>query len=253
MMYALEEAYHSLLMVGRHPSAVVNVTVPPHMVDVNVHPTKQEVRFLHDRDVTRALGAMRAGRAARQCDERRRAARQPPVRVLAVPVAIVCTRRASAFTPRAVRQPCRVSSAVGSCVRRLEAALPRSPARQDESVESSRAAVALPDAARLRVVGQVVNTYIIAEDSFRDVPDRPARRPRAGHAGADARATARAARRTRNGCSRRSPAPSPRPCSRRWRRMQRILLRLGFSVEPFGDGTWLLARRPGGVACAERR
>ena len=57
MMYALEEAYHSLLMVGRHPSAVVAVTVPPHMVDVNVHPTKQEVRFLHDRDVTRALGA----------------------------------------------------------------------------------------------------------------------------------------------------------------------------------------------------
>ncbi len=65
MMYALEEAYHSLLMVGRHPSAVINVTVPPHMVDVNVHPTKQEVRFLHDRDVTRALGASRAGRAPR--------------------------------------------------------------------------------------------------------------------------------------------------------------------------------------------
>src|SRR5436305_14910121 len=46
-----------MLMVGRHPSAVVALTMPPHMVDVNVHPAKQEVRFVNERDVTRALGA----------------------------------------------------------------------------------------------------------------------------------------------------------------------------------------------------
>ena len=57
MTFALEEAYHSLLMVGRHPTAVVSLAVPPHLVDVNVHPTKQEVRFVHDRDIPRMLGA----------------------------------------------------------------------------------------------------------------------------------------------------------------------------------------------------
>jgi DNA mismatch repair protein MutL len=49
--YALEEAYHTLLQVGRHPLAVINITMPPDQVDVNVHPAKSEVRFLHERDV----------------------------------------------------------------------------------------------------------------------------------------------------------------------------------------------------------
>ena len=45
LAFALEEAYHSLLMVGRHPLAVVHVRLDPAAVDVNVHPTKAEVRF----------------------------------------------------------------------------------------------------------------------------------------------------------------------------------------------------------------
>jgi DNA mismatch repair protein MutL len=60
--FALEEAYHSLLMIGRHPLAVVDITLPPTLVDVNVHPTKSEVRFLDERAVCRALS--RATRAA---------------------------------------------------------------------------------------------------------------------------------------------------------------------------------------------
>ena len=42
---AVEEAYHALLMAGKHPIAVVNISLPPQDVDVNVHPTKTEVRF----------------------------------------------------------------------------------------------------------------------------------------------------------------------------------------------------------------
>jgi DNA mismatch repair protein MutL len=38
-------AYHTMLMVGRYPIAVVLLTLPPEDVDVNVHPTKAEVRF----------------------------------------------------------------------------------------------------------------------------------------------------------------------------------------------------------------
>ena len=45
LAYAVIQAYHTLLMVGRYPVAVVMVQVAPEDVDVNVHPAKAEVRF----------------------------------------------------------------------------------------------------------------------------------------------------------------------------------------------------------------
>ncbi|NCP15935.1 DNA mismatch repair endonuclease MutL [bacterium] len=42
---ALLQAYHTLLMVGRYPLAVLFLEVEPAEVDVNVHPAKAEVRF----------------------------------------------------------------------------------------------------------------------------------------------------------------------------------------------------------------
>jgi DNA mismatch repair protein MutL len=47
LSHALGEAYRGLLMTGRHPIAFLYLEMPPDAVDVNVHPTKQEVRF-HD-------------------------------------------------------------------------------------------------------------------------------------------------------------------------------------------------------------
>jgi DNA mismatch repair protein MutL len=46
---AFEQAYHTLLMVGRHPLGCICLSVPPGRVDVNVHPTKSEVRFADER------------------------------------------------------------------------------------------------------------------------------------------------------------------------------------------------------------
>ena len=45
LQHAVIEAYHTSLMVGRSPIVVLDVLVPPDAVDVNVHPTKSEVRF----------------------------------------------------------------------------------------------------------------------------------------------------------------------------------------------------------------
>lgn len=42
---ALLQGYHTLLMVGRYPLAALFIEMPPESVDVNVHPTKAEVRF----------------------------------------------------------------------------------------------------------------------------------------------------------------------------------------------------------------
>lgn len=48
---AVEGAYHSLLLSGRHPIAVVNIQLDPALLDVNVHPAKTEIRFLKERRV----------------------------------------------------------------------------------------------------------------------------------------------------------------------------------------------------------
>src|SRR5262249_15195946 len=45
LSHALNEAYRGLLMVGRMPVAFLHLDLPPEEVDVNVHPTKVEVRF----------------------------------------------------------------------------------------------------------------------------------------------------------------------------------------------------------------
>ncbi len=62
MSAALVQAYHTLLMVGRYPLAVLFLQMPPDRVDVNVHPTKAEVRFRDREAVFRAVG--RAARRA---------------------------------------------------------------------------------------------------------------------------------------------------------------------------------------------
>jgi DNA mismatch repair protein MutL len=45
LQHALGEAYRGLLMTGRYPIAFMTMQMPPELVDVNVHPTKLEVRF----------------------------------------------------------------------------------------------------------------------------------------------------------------------------------------------------------------
>ena len=53
--YALNKAiiqgYQSKLMVGRFPIAVLEITMDPLLVDVNVHPTKQEVRLSKEKEL----------------------------------------------------------------------------------------------------------------------------------------------------------------------------------------------------------
>ena len=55
LQHALGEAYRGLQMVGRHPVSFLFLEVPPHLVDVNVHPTKTEVRFQDSQSLYRQL------------------------------------------------------------------------------------------------------------------------------------------------------------------------------------------------------
>lgn len=52
---AIDEAYKTMLMKGRYAFLVLSVRIPSHLVDVNVHPQKAEVRFWNDGEVFRAV------------------------------------------------------------------------------------------------------------------------------------------------------------------------------------------------------
>jgi len=61
LQHALGEAYRGLLLTGRYPICFLHLNIPPSMVDVNVHPTKMEVRFQDGRRIySQLLGSLRS-------------------------------------------------------------------------------------------------------------------------------------------------------------------------------------------------
>lgn len=58
LVYSVTQAYHGLLKDARYPIAILMITMPANDVDVNVHPTKAEVRF---RDNNAVFSAVQRG------------------------------------------------------------------------------------------------------------------------------------------------------------------------------------------------
>jgi DNA mismatch repair protein MutL len=130
LSYAVEEAYRGLLMAGKHPMAVLDISLPPGEVDVNIHPAKSEVKFRSDGDVFRAV---------------QRAVRQALVAQMPVP-------RIDEVAAPYRAKPSELQSQWN---------LPGSDVKTVPEPESApRLLDSLPV---LRVVGQVMNAYIVAE------------------------------------------------------------------------------------------
>lgn len=55
LSHALEDAYRSITPDSRYPIAAIFVEIAPELVDVNVHPTKTEVKFTRDGEVHHAV------------------------------------------------------------------------------------------------------------------------------------------------------------------------------------------------------
>ena len=134
LTFAVEEAYSGLLPTGRRPIAIVDLRLPCEELDVNVHPTKAEVRFRQEREAFAAV---------------QRAVRQALLEQAPVPssggVGVAQPAAPEETTPpplwqRAVEAEGQPKTAAGAAP-----PLPK---------------VSLP---MLRVVGQIGNTYIVAE------------------------------------------------------------------------------------------
>ena len=52
---AIIDAYGTLLMINRYPLCVINIAMDPILLDVNVHPTKQEVRLSKEAELIRLI------------------------------------------------------------------------------------------------------------------------------------------------------------------------------------------------------
>ncbi len=85
LAHALGEAYRGLLMVGRNPVAFLHIEMPPEEVDVNVHPTKIEVRFRDPQRVySHLLSTLRQTFLASDLHSRLQAAQDQPVEAVQV-------------------------------------------------------------------------------------------------------------------------------------------------------------------------
>lgn len=146
--HAVTQAYHTFLPVGRYPLAVLNIELPPTEVDINVHPTKAEVKFKDPRAVFSAV--------------------QRPVRATVIEDAPL-TRPVQSFGGEAeARQGERARDfsrshfgGSGAGMNRFAFEAQRTLPNEEafpppESVDDDR----LPP---LRVVGQIQQTYVIAE------------------------------------------------------------------------------------------
>lgn len=151
LAFALEDAYHSLLMVGRHPMGMVRIEVDPAQVDVNVHPTKAEVKFADERAVARAVQ-----RAAHHALSRQENDVLPAIGFEPIPRAAAGPNQIS-FRSGYEPIPLDSSQQLDSRVRREER-------DGGEAAVTHDAEPAHPSGVPvLRVLGQIGATYIIAE------------------------------------------------------------------------------------------
>lgn len=68
LSYALQDGFYGLLVQGKFPVAVIFVELDPGRIDVNVHPTKQEVRISHEPEVKSFLKKIVAERLSSERD-----------------------------------------------------------------------------------------------------------------------------------------------------------------------------------------
>ncbi len=153
---AIEESYRGLLMEGRFPIAVVFVDPPLDEVDVNVHPNKREVRLARDNDVFTSV---------------RRAVRDALLSEFPVAEAQGLVSEAAPVAPpwaAPIASPWAESPApprfdFTASVPQAESTPLPEPAPPEPDAPSAIPENARSSLSSLRMLGQISNTYIVAE------------------------------------------------------------------------------------------
>lgn len=177
---AILDSYRALLPQGRYPAVVLFLEVPGELVDVNVHPTKTEVRFADSDRVFRAtLHAVRAalaGPGMRESTEAPVPSRASPGGGAATQDRVSEALRRYAIRSEAVGRPLHAPGAAakpgdGSSGfgrgRPIQPRLPTDPSRGDPAAGPDAPAAARDEGAppepfsSLSVLGQALNGYIV--------------------------------------------------------------------------------------------
>ena len=157
LTYAVTEAYHGLVPGDRFPVAVLLISVPPEDVDVNVHPTKAEVRFRREGDVFSAL---------------QRAVRETVIAVAPAPeIGLSAGASATATAPWAPTGgfgPLTAPPRIPAPSTQPQISLPSLPAAEEPTTppaggEEQPPLSMMEALPALRVLGQTQETYIVAE------------------------------------------------------------------------------------------
>lgn len=143
LSYAVTEAFHTSLMVGRFPIVALDILVPVDAVDVNVHPTKSEVRF---RDPSTVFNAVQ--RAVRG------------TLVAHTPIPSINPFPPGGPPPAGTHLP--NSPDASRLAIDLQRPIPGAPPVRAEPA-GTPASLRVSGLPMLRVLGQIASTYIIAE------------------------------------------------------------------------------------------
>ncbi len=183
---ALSEAYKGQIMQGRFPVCVLHLNIDPQLCDVNVHPSKAEIKFANEKPVFDVIywGAKNSLYAIRDTRKLQMEAAPPPVQTAPIPKA-----EQTAFVPPVIKEEkkapikedVRVMAAIEKLARKevqeiaVKEEMPplaASPAYVPSSVPAEKPAVketeqkAVPEEApapAVRILGQAFDTYIVAE------------------------------------------------------------------------------------------
>lgn len=231
LTFAIVEAYRGMLPIGRYPVAVIEVRLPPDEVDVNVHPTKAEVRLRDERAVFAAV----------QRAVRRTISARSPVPDLDVRGSMFEAGADDRWSPANQAPP-----PVATPAQRFE---PRASNLEPRATAAEQPAL-IDQLPLLRPVGQMSNTYVIAEgpDGMYLIDQ---------HAAHERVLYERFLVERREGVRSVQPLLQPAPVELTARQRELLvefgpeLDAAGLSLEPFGDGAYLLRAVPPSLAASD--
>ncbi|HJJ48363.1 MAG TPA: DNA mismatch repair endonuclease MutL [Methanocorpusculum sp.] len=227
LQWAVREGYGTLLPKGMYPAAFLNIELDPAVVDVNVHPTKREIRLSRERDVMISVqdtvySSLHEERIFQEASAPVKSVEQPKLPSLDdfVKESVI------AFTPSAPKAGGAFSA------KRTERQL-----RRTESA-ASKPEIPIPE-----IMGQIGGTYIIAKDAAGNLLliDQHAAHERImydrllARQGTEARGQELIVPKEIT-LSRREAAAMPD--------MKDILAAAGYVLEPFGADTWSIRSVP---------